>query len=161
MRTLFVGVALLLALVSCSSKKTIVTSQGTATVETNPLHNTVKITTARGIAIIGKGAVSEKQLGLPLYPGAIGSQTGAEVTRNASGTDVQVTLLTNDSFAQVYAWYKQHMPPGSEETHMVAPGGSVASFAEGKLGDKEQKSVTITETDGARHILLIHTIRHS
>jgi hypothetical protein len=157
MRALFAGVALTLVLAGCASKHTVVTSQGTMTVETNALHNTVKETSSRQVAIIGKGAVSQKQLALPLYPGAIPSQTGAEILHNSSGTSVEVSLVTDDSFDQVYTWYRQRMPNGSEQTHFVVAGGSVASFAEGQLGDKDQKSVTISESGGTRLILLIHT----
>jgi hypothetical protein len=157
MRTFLLCTALALTLVSCSSKRTIVTSQGTMTVETNAMHNTVKVSNASGTAIIGKGAVNAAALGLPLYPGAIASDTGGMAVHNTSGTSNVVSLTTTDSFDKVYAWYKLRMPNGTEQTHMMAAGGSVASFAEGKLGDKDQKSVVITESGGKTTILLTHT----
>jgi hypothetical protein len=156
MRTFLLCIALALTLVSCSTKRTIVTSQGTMTVETNAMHNTVKVSNASGTAIIGKGAVNEAALGLPLYPGAIASDTGGMAVHNTSGTSDVVSLTTTDSFDKVYTWYKQRMPNGTEQTHMMAAGGSVASFEEGKLGDKDQKSVVITESGGKTTILLTH-----
>jgi len=149
-------VAFAVSLVACSSKRTIVTNQGTTTVETNAMHNTVKVSNAQGTAIIGKGAVDANALGLPIYPGAITSDTGGMAVKNASQTSDVVSLTTKDAFGQVYGWYKQRMPTGSEQTHMEVTGGSVASFAVGKLGDKDQKSVVITESAGKTTILLTH-----
>ena len=75
-RSSTVSLFAVLMLASCTSTKVVQTQQGTTTVETNALRNTVKMTSGRGTAIIGKGAVDEASLGLPLYPGTIASQTG-------------------------------------------------------------------------------------
>jgi hypothetical protein len=158
MRMLLVCLFVALTLASCASKRTVVTSRGAMTVETDAMHNTVKVSNARGTAVIGKGAVNATALGLPLYPGAIASETGGMATNTSSGTSDVVSLATKDSFDQVYTWYKARMPSGSEQTHMLAAGGSVASFEEGKLGDKDQKSVVITESGGKTTILLTHTV---
>ncbi len=153
-------VAFAVSLVACSNKQTIVTNQGTTTVETNAMHNTVKVSNAQGTAIIGKGAVDASALGLPIYPGAITSDTGGMAVKNASQTSDVVSLqTTKDAFGQVYGWYKQRMPAGSEQTHMEVNGGSVASFAVGTIGDKDQKSVVITESAGKTTILLTHVIK--
>ena len=145
------------ALVSCTSKKTITTDQGTTTVETNQLHHTVKMSNRRGVAIIGRGAVDPKALGLPLYPGAIAARTGALVTHTTEGTNHIVTLSTDDPFDRVYDWYRQKMPNGSELAHNEVSGGSTAVFAIGKLGDKDQKSVEITQVKATTTIQLTHT----
>src|SRR6202023_533807 len=105
------------------------TNQGTTTVETNTLRNTVKITNKQGTAVIGKGAVTASELGLPLYPRAIEKLTGASTVSNTQGGKVfEVSLSTKDSFEQAYQWYKERLPAGSEQTHMQASGGSIASF---------------------------------
>lgn len=162
MRTLLTlaALTLTLSLVACSSKKTVVTPQGTMTVETNAMHNTVKVSNSQGTAIIGKGAVDANALGLPIYPGAIASDTGGMAVKSNSGTSNVVSLTTRDGFGQVYSWYKQRMPNGSEQTHMEVTGGSVASFAIGKLSDKDQRSVVITESAGKTSILLTHVIKN-
>jgi hypothetical protein len=148
-----------MAFTGCTSKKTIVTNQGTTTVETNTLHNTVKITNKAGTAVIGKGAVSAAELALPLYPGAISKLTGASTVTNAQGGKVyEVSLSTKDPFEEAYQWYKERLPAGSEQTHMQASGGSIASFLVGKMGDREQKSVLINQSSNLTTILLTHTL---
>jgi hypothetical protein len=51
-------------------------------------------------------------------------------------------MTTDDSFDKVYTWYQQHMPAGSEKSHMTAPVQSAVFI----IGDPSsgQKSVTIT-----------------
>jgi hypothetical protein len=149
-----------IALVSCSSKKTIQTQQGTTTVETNALRNTVKVSSKEGTAIIGKGAVDEAALGLPMYPGAIQSQTGGMAASTAEGVSHVVSLTTKDPFDQVYQWYKGKMPAGSEQVHMETAGGSIATFLIGKPDDKEQKSVQIQSSKDTTTILLSHTLKN-
>jgi hypothetical protein len=73
------------------------------------------------------------------------------------GTLHQVSLITKDSFDQVYQWYKQRLPANSEQTHMENGGGSIASFLVGKMGDRDQKSVLITQSNNLTTILLTHT----
>jgi len=145
---------------SCTNKKTIVTNQGTTTVETNTLGNTVKITNKQGTAVIGKGAVSASQLALPLYPGAIAKLTGASTVSNTQGGKVyQVSLSTKDPFEEAYHWYKERLPAGSEQTHMQASGGSIASFLVGKMGDRDEKSVLIDQSSNLTTIVLTHTVK--
>jgi hypothetical protein len=155
-RHVIAGLAIVATLAACTTKKTIVTDQGTTTVETNQLHHTVKTSNQEGVAIIGRGAVDPKALGLPLYPDAIAAQTGALVTHTREGTNRIVTLMTKDPFDRVYAWYKGRMPSGSELAHNEVSGGSTAVFAIGKLGDKDQKSVEITEVKDTTTIQLTH-----
>ena len=145
-------------LASCSSRKTVETNQGTTTIETNALHNTMKVSSGQGVALIGRGAVDPADLGLPLYPNILRRRTGASLSHSPRETTHQVSLVTKDSFEDVYAWYRRHMPAGSEQTHMDAPGGSVASFLIGRLSDKDQKSVLIQETQDATTIMLTHTV---
>jgi hypothetical protein len=143
---------------ACTNKKTIVTSEGTTTIETNRLRHTMKISNKRETAMIGRGAVTETELDLPLYPGAIPAQTGGLAVKSVKeGTLHQVSLTTKDSFDQVYQWYKQRLPANSEQTHMENGGGSIASFLVGKMGDHDQKSVLITQSNNLTTILLTHT----
>lgn len=149
----------LICVAGCSNKKTIVTNAGTTTVETNTLHNTLKITNKQGTAVIGRGAVSASELGLPLYPRAIAKLTGASTVTNAQGGKVyEVSLSTKDPFEEAYQWYKERLPAGSEQTHMQASGGSIASFLVGKMSDREQKSVLINQSSNLTTILLTRTL---
>lgn len=151
----------LVSVCACSHKETVVTKSGTETRETNALRNTIKVSNERGTAIIGKGAVDPKTLGLPMYPGAIEAETGAMETTSRVGAEHQVSLTTADSFGKVYDWYRQHMPAGSEQTHLEVAGGSVASFEIGRLDDKDQKSVMITESGDKTAILLTRVVKNS
>jgi hypothetical protein len=160
-RLVLAGLALVATLAACTSKKTIVTDHGTTTIETNQLHHTVKMSNSQGVAIIGRGAVDPKALGLPLYPDAIAAQTGALVTHTKEGTNRIVTLTTKDPFDHVYDWYKGRMPRDSELAHNEVNGGSTAVFAIGKLGDKDQKSVEITQIKDTTTIQLTHTHKNS
>ena len=150
----------LTSLAACSSKKTIATQQGTATVETNALHNTVKVTTGRGTAIIGRGAVDAKALGLPLYPDTIANQTGAMASNSSEGSKHVVSLMTHDPFDKVYQWYRAHMPAGSEQLHMDDPSGSIATFVIGKEGAPDVRSVQIQTNAGTTTILLSHLTKN-
>lgn len=154
-RHLFISSILAVALVACGSHKTVVTQQGN-TVETDQLHQTVKVTGKQGTAIIGRNAVDPKELGLPLYPGSIPSEAGGLVTHSQQGTSQVISLNTKDSFDQVYNWYKQRMPAGSEQAHMSIPNGSVASFLLGKQNDADQRSVMISQGGAKITILLSH-----
>ncbi|MDQ6767178.1 MAG: hypothetical protein M3Z41_05160 [Candidatus Eremiobacteraeota bacterium] len=156
-RPLIAALLMTVALASCSSKKTVETTQGTTTVETNALHNTVKFSNKQGTAIIGKGAVDAKELGLPLYPGAIAAQTGGMAASTKEGTSRVVSLTTKDSFDQVYQWYKKQLPAGSEQTHMEVSGGSIASFLIGKPSETDERSVLIQQAKDTTTILLTHT----
>ena len=149
-----------LALEACSSKKVIQTQTGTTTIETNALHNTVKVTSKQGTAVIGKGAVDPSALGLPFYPGAISSQTGGMAATTQEGSSHVVSLTTKDPFDQVYQWYKGHMPAGSEQLHMEAASGSIATFLIGKQGDRDQRSVQIQASQNTTTILLSHITKN-
>jgi hypothetical protein len=136
-----------------------VTQANGSTVVGDALHSTITIRRGRSVAIIGRGAFDPSELGLPLYPDAIPSRTGAWEERTESGIQHVVTLTTRDGFAAVYAWYRVHMPPGSEQTHFVASGGSVASFSVGTLHDPDQRSVIITQS-GPDTVIQLERLHH-
>ncbi len=108
----------------------------------------------RSSAVIGRNAVDPKDLGLPLYPGAIQADTGALLMHSKTSVSRVVSLSTKDDFDHVYQWYKQQMPSGSEQAHMAVPNGSVASFLIGRAQDPEVRSVLITQGQGKTAILL-------
>ena len=70
----------------------------------------------------------------------------------ASGT----VMSTDDSFDKVYAWYQQHMPAGSEKSHVTSPVES-AVFMLGETG-KDQQSVTIS-TQGSKTMISIAHVK--
>lgn len=141
-------------LVSCTSTRVVHSQTGTTTIETDALHDTQKITSGHGTAVIGKGAVDERSLGLPLYPAMIPSQTGGMRVVDAEGTKHQVSLSTTDAFDKVYTWYRDHLPAGSEQLHMEEPSASIATFVIGKEGDPDQRSVQIQGNGKTTTVLL-------
>lgn len=158
MRTVLVACAAVVLLAGCTHRQTFTTSQGATTVESNGASKSVTITTKEGTTTISAN-VDLAKLGLPVYPGATQNQGGISGTTAQSSGEV-VALSTSDSFDKVYAWYRAHMPAGSEGMHMSSPTGSIATFQIGKDGDKEQRSVMITGEKDKTSILLSHNLKH-
>jgi len=108
----------------------------------------------------GRGTVDPASLGLPLYPGA--SESDTSVSLNASsknGTGKMVTLATPDSFDRVYAFYKAHMPAGSERAKVSSGGVQMATFQIGDRHSKDAKSVVIQAAGAKVIIQLVHALR--
>ncbi|HEV2878269.1 MAG TPA: hypothetical protein VGW96_01705 [Candidatus Eremiobacteraceae bacterium] len=146
---------LILITAACSGhKQTIVTKEGTATIETNQHNDTTTVTSKEGTATFGKNAVDLSKLGLPVYPGASVDTGGMNVQSNQGSEQIEM-LTTADSFDKVYGWYKSHMPADSEKMHMSSGGQSLAQFAIGKEGEKNIKSVMIAESNGKTTIQLV------
>jgi hypothetical protein len=95
-------------------------------------------------------ATTDDKTGLPLYPGATSAASGA----NGSG-QAGTVLTTDDSFDKVYAWYKDHMPAGSEKAKLSAGGMSSATFQ--TTGDGGKQVVAITSQGGKTTISLAKT----
>ncbi|MBC5804768.1 MAG: hypothetical protein DLM53_08460 [Candidatus Eremiobacter antarcticus] len=151
---------LVLALAACSGPERSARPQ-TATSRTPQEHAIAKALhrIIRPTAILGRKAVDPKDLGLPIYPSAIETETGALTTHSKIETSQIVSMNTKDRFDEVYQWYKARMPAGSEQAHMDSPGGSVASFVLGKRSDPDERSVMITQSGDKTTILLNHSVR--
>lgn len=81
---------------------------------------------------------------VPSYPGAVMQASGSSsnMGQSAAGS----VMSTDDSFDKVYAWYQQHMPAGSEKSHITSP-VQTAVFMIGDPG-QAQTSVTISVQGG-------------
>jgi hypothetical protein len=77
---------------------------------------------------------------IPTYPGAT-----ALMTTTANGVTASVST-TKDSFDAVYAWYKAHLPAGSEQERATIGAAEEAVF---KVGDS---AVSITSANGQTEI---------
>ncbi len=147
----FVSVA---ALAACGGgqKTTYSTTDGTATVTKSGKTTTFESKSGK----IAVGAVDPSKLGAPIYPGAAqNDQNGAmSVTSNGKKGTVLAAFSTGDKFSAVEAWYKAHMPKGSE-TVSDQTGGGYAVFVTA-AGTPNQTSVTITEQDGKTGFLITH-----
>lgn len=91
---------------------------------------------------------------IPTYPGATTQASGS--SSNMSGSAAGSVMSSDDSFDKVYTWYQQHMPAGSEKSHMTSPVES-AVFTIGDPGSG-QTSVTIT-TQGAKTMITVAKVK--
>ena len=162
MRSLSIAFALALAVFAAGCSKSSDTSSSTSATAT-PVPVVIVSAAATGAAAMsaatsaaassgdaaGSGTTDDKT-GLPIYPGATSSASGA----NGSG-QAGTVLTTDDSFDKVYAWYKDHMPAGSEKAKLSAGGMSSATFQ--TAGDSGKQVVAITSQGGKTTISLAKT----
>lgn len=149
--TISLAIAAMIALSACSSKSSSNTS--TTSSDTNAAA-TSAAPADNGSAAPEAGASTAADGDIPSYPGATtqASGSGSNMGTTASGT----VQTTDDSFDKVYGWYQQHMPAGSEKSHMTAPVQSAVFI----LGDPSsgQKSVTIT-VQGSKTMISIANVK--
>jgi len=91
---------------------------------------------------------------VPSYPGAVTQASGSSsnMGQSAAGT----VMSTDDSFDKVYTWYQQHMPSGSEKSHITSP-VQTAVFMMGDAG-QAQTSLTIS-VQGAKTMITIAHVK--
>ena len=87
---------------------------------------------------------------VPAYPGAT-TQAAGTSNMGGSGAAAGKVMSTSDSFDTVYKWYQQHLPAGSEKTHVTTPVES-AVFTLGS--GTNQTSVTISTVAGKTMITI-------
>jgi hypothetical protein len=150
-----------IALAGCSSghKTTIVTGNGTATLDTSADNKTSTITTKEGTVKVGLDAVDPAKLGLPLYPGATTEGGGGLSMQSKEGGGQMVTMTTTDSFDKVESWYKSKLPAGAESMHFASGDTASAMFALGKETDKDRGSIMINGAKGKTTILLSREVK--
>lgn len=146
--TISLAVVAALAITACNSKSSTSTSSSTdqsgAAASAAPAENSA----AAGASTAPSGGAESQ---IPTYPGATTQASGSSsnMGESASGT----VMTTDDSFDKVYSWYQQHMPAGSEKSHVTAPMQS-AVFTIGDPGN--QTSLTITTQGGKTMITIGH-----
>ena len=143
-------------LTGCTKKTTVTSPHGSVTVQQGIGGQTTTVKTDTGQVTVGKGAVDAGALGLPVYPGATQTDGGVAAQQPAGGGGTEVTSYeTTDSFAQVYGYYRMHMPAGSEKVKMQSGSSAMAQFQVGDEGSSEQKHVTIAAGNGKTTISLM------
>lgn len=145
--TLSLALAAIVAVTACAGKSSSNSSDQSNAAATSAAEPT---TTASAEA-----TASAANGDIPQYPGATtqGSGTSSNMGQTTSGT----IMSTDDSFDKVYTWYQQHMPAGSEKSHMTAPVQS-AVFV---IGDPStvRKSVTLTVA-GSKTMISIASVKN-
>jgi ABC-type enterochelin transport system substrate-binding protein len=146
----------IVALAACGGgqKTTYTTANGTATVTKN--GSTTTYESKEGKLTAGQGAVDVSKLGAPLYPGAAQNQDNSSISvTTSSGSSTMASFSTNDQFPAVYAWYKAHLPKGSEKMNVSQGGSSIAEFVTAE-NTPNQTLVMITGKDNQTAIVITH-----
>lgn len=153
--------AALAALAACSSshKTTIKTGEGSATVTTSADRKDVTVQTSEGTTSIGSH-VDAGKLGAPIYPGAEGNQQSSISSSNAGTATLIAAFKTADSFDQVYGYYRQQLPPGSERMKVAGGNGSVATFQVGNAKSADEVSVQVSSDKPNETDILITHVTH-
>jgi hypothetical protein len=120
----------------------------------------VTIDTPNGpISAISNGTVTEADLGVPIYPGAV--QTRNTLRVNApTGPMVQAHFLTPDSKDQVVAFYTDKLGSGAVTT-------STSQSALMTFSKSKQESVMLSivqrsgQDDGKTQIVIMHQVNNS
>lgn len=135
-------------------EKTSYTTSNGATVTKNGTTTTYE--SKEGKITVGQGAVDVSKLGAPLYPGATQTQENGSISvTSANGSGSVASFSTADTFAAVDAWYKAHLPKGSEKMNVTQGGSSIAEFALAE-NTPNQTLVMITAKDGKTQIVITH-----
>lgn len=122
----------------------------------------IRISDKHGTVDIGRAAVDPRELGVPLYPGATQSTgVGSFSDADASGSTAITTLDAHASFAQVDAWYRTHVPAGSQPTHLTVGGESTASYEWTSADGRADRVVTINSNQGKPIITISVRITNS
>lgn len=120
---LFIGTVLICG---CAAKKTVLYAPGMK-VEENRQNGAVSIQTKDGNATIG--AVDEKELGVPIYPGATVT-SGMSFSGTPSAKSGAIVFAdTTDSVDKVAAYYLQHIPGAKQTMKVSGPTGSMVSIS--------------------------------
>jgi hypothetical protein len=132
--------AAMFAITACNSK-----SSSNSSDQSNATATSAADTTTATATTAASGDV-------PSYPGAVTQASGS--SNNMGGSAAGTVMSTDDSFDKVYTWYQQHMPAGSEKSHVTSPMES-AVFTLGEAG-KDQTSLSITTSGGKTMITVAH-----
>jgi hypothetical protein len=120
---------------SSTSNTSGTTSSQTQAPGTSPASASPAATASAAAAPLANSAI-------PTYPGAAAMMTGS-----ANGTSTSI-LTTKDSFDTVYAWYKGHLPAGSEAEKITTGNVQEVVF---KVGDS---AVSITSSNDQTEITI-------
>ena len=115
----------------------------------------VSITTPNGTITSNTSAVSEADLGVPIFPGATRGQGSSMNMHTPAGTLVSGVFLTSESPSQVVDFYKAKL--GSDASVMQA-GNSTVITSGGDGSNKVILTITTVES-GQTRINILHTIK--
>jgi len=138
--------------------RTFTTPDGKVTVtgKQSGTEGVVKVETKEGTATIKTGpqAVSEAELGAPVYPGAqvVSSGQFGETKGSSSGSASSVLLSTNDPFDKVVAFYKTNMKDVQQTMNQTAGDQKMVVFMAGRKGDMRNVQIVAGTSGGTTNI---------
>ncbi|MBN2167614.1 MAG: hypothetical protein JW738_00090 [Actinobacteria bacterium] len=145
----------------CGKEKT-ASKTPEGSVEVTEDENGMTIKTEEGETIISGEALSEKDLGIPIYPGAemVDESVSSYIEKDTEGrvTSLFATLQTQDSVSKVTGWYKEKLAGEPDFLDSTMSSGvdqmGMFSFQSGDLRttvmvakDIEGKGVTIIQVN--------------
>lgn len=164
MRTITAAITILvlftLLISGCASKRTVVTPAGNVTVtKKGGEDKKIEVNTKDGKATIDteKKTISEAELGLPVYPGAVVEMTGDyQSAQGAKESMKQVMLTSKDSFDDVEGFYKSKLKNVENSFSQQTPNGKMAMFSV-KASGGASIAMTISE-DKKEKVTRIHVV---
>lgn len=116
----------------------------------------VKLETKEGTLTVSAGphAVSEAQLGVPIYPGAqiVSSGQLDHVKGSSSGIASSFLMTTDDNFDKVVAFYKANLKDIQQAMDQTMGNQRMAMFMSGKQGDMKNIQITGAPKGGPTNI---------
>ena len=122
-------------------------------------HGDVTINTPTGTISAGKNTnISESELGVALYPGAVQAQDGGINIHSGDTSIVTGLFTTSDSPAQVASFYTSRLGPNAST---ITSGNTIMLTSGHNDSDKEALMITITadarEDEGKTKLTIMHT----
>lgn len=145
--------------------RTISTPDGKVTVTTKtggPGEGEVKVEGKEGTVTVKSGpqAVSEAELGAPIYPGAqvVSSGQFSDAKGSASGMASAYIMTTNDSFDKVVSFYKANLKNIQQSMDHTVGGQKMAMFTTGNKGDMRNIQITAKDSGGPTNINIMKIV---
>jgi hypothetical protein len=124
------------------SRNTAVINTPEGTIHVNKGKQQVTITGKQGTMTLGT-KIGEKDLGIPIYPGAVekGGENATSNTAKGASSFTMADFTTPDSVKKVAAFYKSKLPTAAKMTQISTPGMQMVTFD--LKGEKGSKGVHI------------------
>ncbi len=164
MRTHIIGFCVIVGLIvvgGCARQQTVHTPDGKVKVTDKAgKGQSVEVETDTGSVKMSteKRSITEAELGLPVYPGAVVDATSEyESHEEGEQSGTHVILSTKDSFDKVYAFYKANLKNVTQQVKQTMGDNQVAMFGT-KRADGAPISLTIT-TDNEEQLTRIQVMQ--
>ncbi len=159
------GLVVFLLMGCGKSEKTVYSSrEGKVTVKQDRLggkEQTVNVETKEGKATVTTGerkTITEAELGVPVYPGAVVEVTGTYQSGKAGGDESveQHILYTTDSFDKVVSFYKAKLKNIKSEQNMSSGDTKLAIFA---VGEENNQTMVQINWSASEKRTMIHVMK--